>query len=123
MLSHPVFKDISIYTYSRKIANIYIIILLKNTQFRTLPLDIKPLGTMTSIKFSQVYVDLCDEMASSDLHSSWEYFKRYEHMLICLYVFISGPMAGLFWPNIRPFILLKNFKHQMTGPLVFLRLM
>ena len=32
-------------------------------------------------------------------------------------------MDGLFWPNVRAFILLKTYKIQTTGPLVLLRLM
>ena len=32
-------------------------------------------------------------------------------------------MAVHFWPNVRPFILLKTSKLRMTGPLVFLRLL
>ena len=48
---------------------------------------------MTPKKYGQVYVYLGDTMASSKIHQSQDYFKRYEHILICSYVYISNPMA------------------------------
>ena len=65
---------------------------------------------MTSINYGQVDVDLGDTMASSKFHKSQDYFKIYEHISICSYEFISDPLAGHFWPNVRTFILLKTYK-------------
>ena len=48
---------------------------------------------------------------------------RYEHISICSYIFISDPMAGLVWTNVRSYIPLKTSKSRMNGLLVSLRIL
>ena len=78
---------------------------------------------MTSKRYARVDADLGDTMPSSKLYSSQDYFERYEHISICSYLFISGPMESHLLHNFQPCSLIKTSKLQITGPLVFLRLM
>ena len=70
--------------------------LLEGHNISTPPSDIKSLEILAPKTNGLLDADFFTVMDSSLLHYVQDYFKIYDNILICSYVFISGPMGVIF---------------------------